>query len=216
MVYNSIHNNSSGQKEKSFPFKTTTIILFLLLLTASGCADSRIMVPAPSRLSSEPPNSVISFIKRGKKEPYSALWEGEHFLGILTSETIIQRKLPTGSYFFTAITEGGCTFLRADIEAGRDYAVMVLKIPDLGERFLPMAGKMTPKVEGWFSLYPIMVPLKQERLAVEQRDIEKLRNCTQRYEKTKKGRIDTLSSDLYLLAHRTDNEKDATGNEGLR
>ncbi|MDH4318815.1 MAG: hypothetical protein OEV64_10530 [Desulfobulbaceae bacterium] len=216
MCYNIMNNNRSGKK--TIFLKTITVILLFLLLLASGCASSKIMVPAPSRLSIEPPNSVISFLKKGKKEPDSTLWEGEHFLGILNSETIIQRRLPTGSYFFTAITEGKCSFLRADIEADREYAVMILKVPDLGERFLPMAGKMTPKVEKWFSLYPIMVPLEQKRLAFEQRGIKQLRDCTQRSAKKFKGQMDTLSSDLYLVAHHNDmeQEKKALGNEELR
>lgn len=202
-------DNSMGDAHVTPPAKhhIITIITIFFLLTLYGCADSQIMVMAPSLLSSDPQYSVISFIKKGKKEPDSALWEGEHFIGILTPETIIQRKLPGGKHSFMAITEERCTPLRADIAPEKNYAVMMSRIPDLGEHFLPMAGKMTPKVEQWLSLYPAMVPLEQERLAIEQRDIEKVRSCYRQYENTRKGPVDILSSELYLLAHESESGK---------
>ena len=116
---------------KNLNLKFTTIALILFLFF--GCA-SKIMVATSPVTSMDNEKALVTFTMRtimrsqDLKPIEFDIWDSEKFIGAISTGTYVQYQADPGEHIFIAIA-GNTSFLKADLEAGKEYSVMVNIIP---------------------------------------------------------------------------------------
>jgi hypothetical protein len=125
-------------------------ILFTSITLLAGCSSVMQKTAVVDHVSND--QAIVSFVRPsiffGDGLDYD-LWDGNKFIGVLGSGTIVQYKTTPGSHVF--MSKGRYwAYVKADLAAGKQYFIKLSVLPFGGLVLSAIEAQRNPNVKDWY------------------------------------------------------------------
>jgi len=168
--------------------RATGVVMCIALL--GGCASVS-MQKAPLVRVPQESTALVTFVRPSifYGDGLSVdIWDGERFIGALEAGTLVQYEAVPGEHLFLANSQKWA-YTKANLLPGRRYFIKANIIPGAGFS-LGAAQKTDSRIEEWLSKLTPMSALPADKLAVESKKQNEIREAVMEF---KAGKVTSFS-----------------------